>query len=405
MYNSFMSLFREVLLSKVNFYSKLNLRRIFASLKFLLIILFFGLYFGSISKSPKKTENASIGGEFVSSISCSSDITKSLLGASFFNGHVDSLKGAINAVFGGPWYDSQAKIKIKYISYCNQRYIQKVRFSGSGKTIHIKFRGSRAVIKDVDSNSRHSVLNGFVQSGSVSNSLRAKDVPNRLRREAIDFIQNAGIELKTGEKFSCVYNPKSNKVVALFTSHPQRSRKSAILYKTSKGFMIFSEDGRVLKGVKEAFRTPCRGKLTSRFGFRIDPFSRGRKVRFHSGVDIGAPTGTPVFPAAEGRVVFVGYNGGYGKCVIVRHGNISTLYGHLHSFASGLKVGSKVKPGRAIAKVGSTGRSTGPHLHFEVWRGNVKVDPLKFKNEVRYILKGSEKKRFLRHSKEMSAYC
>ncbi|MDK2882239.1 MAG: hypothetical protein PWP12_143 [Bacillota bacterium] len=113
------------------------------------------------------------------------------------------------------------------------------------------------------------------------------------------------------------------------------------------------------------------GVITSRYG------TRGRE--FHGGVDIAAPTGTPVRAADSGRVIFAGWKGGYGKCVILEHGNGSaTLYGHLSQIM--VKEGQKVTQGQTIGLVGSTGKSTGPHLHFEIMQGGVRKDPLKYFN-------------------------
>ncbi|RZJ42210.1 MAG: M23 family metallopeptidase [Brevundimonas sp.] len=124
-----------------------------------------------------------------------------------------------------------------------------------------------------------------------------------------------------------------------------------------------------------AFEEPIRGyQVNSAFGMRRLP---GQNARRHEGVDIAAPTGTGVMVAAEGQVLRTGYDaGGYGRFIEVRHPNgMSTLYGHLSrvDVASGDAVGS----GQRIGLVGSTGRSTGPHLHFEVRRGDRQVNPVK----------------------------
>jgi murein DD-endopeptidase MepM/ murein hydrolase activator NlpD len=113
-------------------------------------------------------------------------------------------------------------------------------------------------------------------------------------------------------------------------------------------------------------------RLSSTFGNRKDPFT-GR-LAFHSGMDFAAPQGTAVLAAGYGKVVYVGQISGYGNVVEVDHGNgIVTLYGHLSAFL--VKEGQWVKTGTPIARVGSTGRSTGPHLHFEVRRSDKAVDP------------------------------
>ena len=116
-------------------------------------------------------------------------------------------------------------------------------------------------------------------------------------------------------------------------------------------------------------------RRSSGFGNRTDPFTRARA--FHSGLDFAAPSGTAVFSAGSGVVTFVGTRAGYGKLVEVTHDDgLLTRYGHLSAFLS--HEGQRVHTGTPIAKVGSTGRSTGPHLHFEVRRGDNAIDPKAF---------------------------
>ena len=120
---------------------------------------------------------------------------------------------------------------------------------------------------------------------------------------------------------------------------------------------------------------PARGVISSNFGMRIHPTTK--KNTQHNGIDIAADTGDPILAAASGIVTSSGYMSGYGYAVIIDHQNgFKTLYGH----ASKLLVdkGEKVKKGQVIAKVGSTGRSTGPHLHFELQVNNKAVDPTKY---------------------------
>ncbi|HEV3428559.1 MAG TPA: M23 family metallopeptidase [Paraburkholderia sp.] len=114
------------------------------------------------------------------------------------------------------------------------------------------------------------------------------------------------------------------------------------------------------------------GRLGSPFGNRIDPFTQ--RLSFHPGLDIVAPTGTPILAAAGGRVIFAGPKAGYGNCVEIDHGNgFATRYGHASKID--VQVGQIVLPGDHIADVGSTGRSTGPHLHFEVIVKGTQVNP------------------------------
>jgi murein DD-endopeptidase MepM/ murein hydrolase activator NlpD len=112
--------------------------------------------------------------------------------------------------------------------------------------------------------------------------------------------------------------------------------------------------------------------VTSEFGWRVHPIFGTR--RLHAGIDLGAPTGTPIYAAAAGVVIQAGVQNGYGNAVIISHGNgLSTLYGHQSKIA--VSAGQSVARGDLIGYVGSTGNSTGPHLHFEVRENGTAVNP------------------------------
>lgn len=124
-----------------------------------------------------------------------------------------------------------------------------------------------------------------------------------------------------------------------------------------------------------AWPVPGSTRVTSPYGYRIHPILHTKK--FHSGVDIAASTGTPIVAANEGTVIFSGNRGGYGKCVIIDHGGgIITLYGHCNELS--VSSGQSVSRGSTIATVGSTGRSTGPHCHFEVRINGSTTDPMAY---------------------------
>ena len=121
-----------------------------------------------------------------------------------------------------------------------------------------------------------------------------------------------------------------------------------------------------------AFPTIKGSPMTSGFGWRIHPLTRERK--FHSGIDFGASKGSPIYAFEAGLVEFAGSKGGYGKAVVVNHGaRKSTLYGHANKLS--VRKGERVATGQIIGEVGSTGFSTGPHLHFEVRLNNKPVNP------------------------------
>ena len=121
---------------------------------------------------------------------------------------------------------------------------------------------------------------------------------------------------------------------------------------------------------------PFNGRITSTFGHRENPFG-GANVETHKGLDIAGPFGAPVKVMALGTVEFAGLRGGFGNCIMVKHANgIETLYGHLSKIL--VRVGEKVEIGQIIGKLGSTGRSTGPHLHYEIHKNGQKINPQSF---------------------------
>ena len=125
--------------------------------------------------------------------------------------------------------------------------------------------------------------------------------------------------------------------------------------------------------IKGKLPLPVSGRISSKFGMRFHPIRK--RTKLHTGVDIAAPTGTPIRASAAGVVISAGWAGAYGNAVILQHGGgISTLYGHCSRVL--VKKGQKVSKGQVIAKVGSTGYSTGPHCHFEKRVNGKPVNPL-----------------------------
>ena len=149
---------------------------------------------------------------------------------------------------------------------------------------------------------------------------------------------------------------------------------------------FFTRDGDSLR--KFLLRTPVDGaRMSSGFGMRRHPILGYN--RMHRGVDFAAPTGTPIYAAGDGRIVRVGRLGGYGNYVRIEHGGgYATAYAHLSRFAAGMRSGRRVEQGEVIGYVGSTGRSTGPHLHFEVLKRGQQVDPLEVARPPAESLKG-----------------
>ena len=144
-------------------------------------------------------------------------------------------------------------------------------------------------------------------------------------------------------------------------------------------------------------------RISSKFTLkRFHPILK--RYRAHLGTDFAAPTGRKVHATADGKVIHKGNKGGYGKTIMIQHKNgLRSLYAHLNSYNSKIKVGSYVKQGRYIGRVGTTGRSTGPHLHFGLYKNGRAIDPQKMISVTKSELSGKKKKDFMNHVKTVKA--
>jgi murein DD-endopeptidase MepM/ murein hydrolase activator NlpD len=154
----------------------------------------------------------------------------------------------------------------------------------------------------------------------------------------------------------------------------------------------YDENGKSIK--KALMKTPINGaRLSSPFGMRKHPIDGFNKM--HRGTDFAAPMGTPIMASGSGTIKKAGWCGGGGNCVVIKHNSTyQTVYAHMSKFANGIKRGVRVKQGQTIGYVGSTGKSTGPHLHYEVIVNGKKVNSQKLKLPSGKILKGNERKIF-----------
>ena len=149
------------------------------------------------------------------------------------------------------------------------------------------------------------------------------------------------------------------------------------LYTNDEFSEYFDENGKGM--TKSLMKTPINGaRLSSSYGMRKHPISGYNKM--HKGVDFAAPKGTPIFAAGNGVVEYAGRNGGYGKYVRIRHDSTyKTAYAHLNAYKKGINNGARVKQGDIIGYVGSTGKSTGPHLHYEIIVNGKQINPANLK--------------------------
>lgn len=194
----------------------------------------------------------------------------------------------------------------------------------------------------------------------------------------IDFV----LDIRRGDRFTLIHESfyrngdrvRTGKIVAAEFENRGTTHR-AVRYTDADGETdYFAPDGTSMR--KAFLRSPVEfSRISSRFGKRYHPILE--RMRDHEGVDYAARRGTPIRSTGDGRIVQRGRNGGYGNFILIRHGNgYSTAYAHMRNFAKGQRVGSSVKQGEVIGYVGSTGRSTGPHLHYEFRVKGEHRDPL-----------------------------
>jgi murein DD-endopeptidase MepM/ murein hydrolase activator NlpD len=244
-----------------------------------------------------------------------------------------------------------------------------------------------------------------IAAGTISNSLYADGARAGLSSSAIndmanifkydiDFVE----DVRDGDTFQVVYDElwrdgqrigSGDIIGATFSNRGKRY--TAFRFERSGKTEYFDETGRPLK--KALMRIPIEfARLSSTFGMRNHPVL-GR-MRMHKGVDYAAPTGTPIMAAGDGRVKFVGWKNGYGRCVEIDHGQgRSTFYGHMSAWGKE-RIGQHVGQGNVIGYVGMTGLATGPHLHYEFRVNGTQVNPLTVTMPKPVPLSGAEFLRF-----------
>ncbi|MFW5969648.1 MAG: peptidoglycan DD-metalloendopeptidase family protein [Halofilum sp. (in: g-proteobacteria)] len=212
----------------------------------------------------------------------------------------------------------------------------------------------------------------------------------------IDFV----LDIRRGDRFTVVHESyykdgdrvRTGKIVAAEFENRGTTHR-AIRYTDADGESdYFAPDGTSMR--KAFLRSPVEfSRISSRFGKRRHPILD--EMRDHQGVDYAAPPGTPIRATGDGRIAERGPNGGYGNFILIRHGNgYSTAYGHMRAFAKGQRVGSSVEQGEIIGYVGSTGRSTGPHLHYEFRVKGEHRDPLNVEFPSSDPIASDERERF-----------
>ncbi len=248
-----------------------------------------------------------------------------------------------------------------------------------------------------------------MRSGVIRSSLFAATdqalIPDSVAMQMVDMYStdiDFASDLRRGDRFHVVYETwwqngefvRAGRVLASEFVNAGRPYQ-AIWFEdpaSSLGGGYYGFDGKSLK--KAFLKSPLEfSRISSGFSMRRHPISG--KWKAHKGVDFAAVTGTPIRAAADGVIDFAGVQGGYGNIVVIKHwNNYSTAYAHMSRFASGMRKGAKVSQGDTIGYVGSTGWSTGPHLHYEFRIAGVARDPMKVDMPTAQPLAGAQMQRF-----------
>ncbi len=205
------------------------------------------------------------------------------------------------------------------------------------------------------------------------------------------FYNEGGKKVKDGNVLFAMLDLANKRKIAMYA---HRMPNGSLQYFDKKGYSV----------KKSLLRTPINGaRVSSGFGFRKHPVLGYSKL--HKGVDFAARRGTPIFAAGDGKIIYRGRYGGYGNFIKIRHNSTyQTAYAHMSKFNRRFRSGSQVKQGDVIGYVGTTGRSTGPHLHFEVIRRGKAINPSKVKSVSGSRLKGSRLDEFKKTVEKIEEY-
>jgi len=227
-------------------------------------------------------------------------------------------------------------------------------------------------------------------AGVIEDSLYKAAVEVGLPLQALDeFVRVMGFsvdfqrEVQGGDIFEIIYERTIDELDGREISNGKLHYAGILLSGEPQGFYRFEAAGQPTgwydaegqSAVRTLMRTPVSGaRLSSSYGMRRHPITGYNAL--HRGVDFAVPTGTPILAAGSGRVEMAGWNGGYGRYIRIRHNSTyRTAYAHLSRYARGIRAGALVEQGQVIGFVGSSGRSTGPHLHYEILVNNRQVNP------------------------------
>ena len=396
----------------------------------LVLIILIGVIISSINKKNKEEQSLQIEGalENIYLKKTIKEITKSLQPRyktiNYTSKSGDTYESIINNLNTNPQEKKELLNAIKKekslkILRINQKFTFKFDYLSEYKIVEFKIetdkknevffskteKDKKFVSKKIKKNFEKKVVykETIITSSLYSSAINLGIKPNII----IEFARLYGFQVDfqrdvwKNDSFQIIYEEfinNENKVVdtgeIIFASlNLQNSDLQLYKYEYEKNKIdYFDENGKSIR--KTLMKTPINGaRLSSSYGKRKHPILGYTKM--HTGTDFAAPKGTPIMASGDGKVIKAGWCGGGGNCVKIKHNSTyQTVYAHMSKFGRGIKKGTRVKQGQIIGYVGSTGMSTGPHLHYEVIENGKKINSQKMKLPSGKILKGDERKKF-----------
>ncbi len=409
---------------------KLNFIKEYSIFLWLVLITILGILMSNIYSNNKMQENykikSSLGNIYLKKVV--KELTNSLESRYIYKNYTskngDTYQGIINTLNISKdekeiLLDSIAKIKSLKLLKINQKFTFKLDNMLESKIIEFKIETDKKnEILFTKSKSKNIFISKKIQKNFIKKlAYKETVITDSLYSSAInlgispniiiEFARLYGFQVDfqrdvwKNDSFQIIYEEYVNenkKIVdtgeIIFASlNLQNNNLQLYKYEYEKNKIdYFDEKGQSIK--KTLMKTPINGaRLSSSYGKRKHPILGYTKM--HTGTDFAAPTGTPIMASGDGKVTKAGWCGGGGNCVKIRHNSkYQTVYAHMSKFGKGIKKGLRVKQGQIIGYVGSTGLSTGPHLHYEVIVNGKKVNSQKLKLPSGKILKGNDRKDF-----------
>ncbi len=273
------------------------------------------------------------------------------------------------------YYSADSLHRLEYLVYRRDVYSDVVFKTQDSLAVWVSLKPVETISRYAEVTISSSLWNDMLAAGATPLLiLKLSDI----YAWTIDFFA-----LQKGDSFKVYYDETlvDGRVTAVDTvryavfTHGSTSFPCYMYNQGDGGNVYWNEKGESMR--KAFLKAPLNySRISSGYGTRTHPITR--QVHAHTGVDYAAPTGTPVVAIGDGKVISAGYEGNAGNMVKIRHNSVyTTAYLHLSKFGSGIRAGAMVRQGQIIGYVGSTGRSTGPHLDFRVWKNGSPINPLR----------------------------